>query len=322
VGVFEVSAENIGMIQLADEVGAPLSEPIKMVFVWRGNVNEEKGDQLLIRTSYEYKDILTDEVLWETVLDESVEKTTRKYVDKPGYFMFPGDLQQRDYQVYDVCGAVMDYEFIGVTEIDGLEVYEFSGKTTFDISEIYPDFKVQIFEDYSATNFIEPETGIEVSFIEQFTDYAVIDDKKIPVLEAWDEPSRFSQKILVQKAQSFKSVHGIYHNVIPAMIIIITASVTIIVSLQSKFKKSKKDFSELEQTDKQKDEFVSMMGHEIRNPLTPIMSMCDILLLEKDGNLNEEQRKRIKTIQKSSIQINELLADFTEVKKIDLDQIS
>lgn len=320
--VFEVSAENIGMIQLADEVGGPLSEPIKMIFVWSGNVIEDNDNQLLMNTSYEYKDILTDEVLWETVFDETVEKTTRKYVDKPGYFMFPVDLQQQDYQVYDVGGAVMNYEFIGVTEIEGLEVYEFSGKTTFDISDVYPNFKVQIFEDYSATNFIEPETGIEVSFTEQFTDYAVIDGEKIPVLVAWDEPSEFSQKILVQKAQSFKSLHEIYHNVVPAMIIIITASVTIIVSLQSKFKKSKKDFSKLEQTDKQKDEFVSMMGHEIRNPLTPIISMCDILLMEKDGKLNEEQRKRIEIIQKSSTQINELLADFTEVKKIDLDQIS
>ncbi len=83
--IYEVSAENIGEIQLADEIGALLSDPIKMVFVWNGNVIEDNGNQLLMRTSYTYKDILTDEILWATELDETVDKHTRQYVDKPGY---------------------------------------------------------------------------------------------------------------------------------------------------------------------------------------------------------------------------------------------
>ncbi len=168
--VFEVSAENIGMIQIADNVGEPLSDPIKMVFVWNTKIEEQKRNQLILQTTYTYKDILTDEIFWQTVFEESVEKNTRKYIDKHGNFMFPSNLEKKDYRVYDVGGSVMHYDFIGVTEINGLEVYEFSGQTTFDVSAIYPELQEQIFEDYSATNFIEPQTGIEVSFTEEFTD--------------------------------------------------------------------------------------------------------------------------------------------------------
>ena len=58
--VFEVSAENIGMIQIADDVGEPLSDPIKMVFVWNGNIVKQNGNQLDLQTSYTYRDILTE----------------------------------------------------------------------------------------------------------------------------------------------------------------------------------------------------------------------------------------------------------------------
>ena len=56
--ILEVSAQNTGMIQIADEVGAPLSDPIKMVFDWDSSVVERHGNDLLIHTKYIYKDIL------------------------------------------------------------------------------------------------------------------------------------------------------------------------------------------------------------------------------------------------------------------------
>ena len=317
---YEVSAQNVGTIQLADEVGSTLSDPVKMVFDWDGKIIKDNGNQIIIQTSYTYKDILTDEIFWEVIFDETVEKTTRQYIDKPGHFIFPYNLEQKDYQVYDVGGAVMNYNFVGVTEIDGLEVYEFVGSTTFDISEIYPDFDHQIFEDYSATNLIEPKTGIDVSFTEEFTDYAIVDGQKIPILIASDGPSELSQKILIQKVQSLKILHEIYHEIMPVIIMIMTGVVTIMTLFQQKFKKAKKEFLELEEKEKLKDEFVSMLNHEIRNPLTPIIAMCNLLLVEKDGNLNEKQRERLELILKNGHILKELLSDFADVKKFDLEQ--
>jgi signal transduction histidine kinase len=320
--VFEVTAENIGFIQLADEVGGDLSEPIKMVFVWNGDVIEDNGNQLLIHTVYDYKDILTGESLWVTEFDESVDQITRNYLDKSGHYMFPSNLQQQDYQVYDVGGAVMDYEFIGTSTIEDLTVYEFSGKTTFDISDVYPDFEEQIFEDYSATNFIEPVTGIEVSFTEKFTDYAIIDGQKVVILDAWDEPSPFSQKTHVQKANSIKTLHKFYSDVVPILIIIIIASTTIMFFLQSKFKKSVIYAKELQEMDKQKDEFVAMISHELKTPIVPLQLYTEMLLKGSLGPLGDKQTKALQTIHNSITSITELVYDMLDITKLELGRLT
>ncbi|MBC8515767.1 MAG: DUF3068 domain-containing protein [Nitrosopumilus sp.] len=315
--IYEVSAENIGEIRLSDEVGSPLSDPIKMVFIWNGNVIEENNGQLLMHTSYTYKDILTDEVLWVTELDETVDKHTRQYVDKPGHYMFPHDLEKKDYQVYDVGGSVMDYSFVGVSEINGLEVYEFTGKTTFDISEVYPDFEEQIFEDYSATNFIEPITGIEVAFTEEFTDYAIIDGEKIIILDAWDAPSEFSEKILVQKAQSLKSLHEMYERAIPTGIIGITGSIAILVVVLSKFKTKEDEVTELEYVGHRKDEFSSMIAHELKTPLVPIKSYLDMIISGNLGQLTPKQIEKLQIVRSSADSLHKLIDDLSDVQKLE-----
>ena len=321
--VFEVSAENIGYIQLAENVGDPLSEPIKMMFIWNADVKEMNGNNVVMHTSYDYRDILTDESLWITEFDENVDKISRQYLDKPGHFMFPQNLEQKDYEVYDVGGAVMQYKFMGATEIDGLEVYEFYGETTFDISDVYPDMGYAIFEDYSATNFIEPVTGIEVSFNEKFTDYALIDGEKVVILDAYDNPSEFSQKIHVQKAASFKSLHKVYYEIIPIVIGAITASLATIIFVQSKVTRSKQEIVHLQETGDKKNELVSMINHEIKNPLSVISNLTDILLIEDEKNqLTDHQRKRITQIRTTSHQIDDLLSDFADINKLDLNKIA
>lgn len=315
--IYEVSAENIGEIQLADEVGAPLSDSIKMIFVWNGNLIEDQGNHLLIHTSYTYKDILTDEVLWMTEFNEIVDQHTRQYVDKPGYFMFPHDLEQKDYQVSDIGGTVLDYTFVGVTEIDGLEVYEFTGKTTFDISDVYPDFEEQIFEDFTTTDFIEPVTGIQVSFNEQFTDYAIVDGQKIIILDAWDGPSEFSQKILIQKAQSMKSLHEIYERAIPTVIIAITVSIGIIVFMGSKFKRKEEQVTELEHVGHQKDEFSSMITHELKTPLVPIKNYLDMFISGNLGQLTPKQIEKLQIVRSSAESLHKLIDDLSDVHKLE-----
>ena len=320
--ILELTSENVGMIQFADTVGGELSEPTKMIFEWKRNVIEEDGGNAVVKTTYNYKDIVTDESFWITEFTENVDLSTRKYLDKTGHIMFPNYLEKKDYSVYDIGGAVLDYKFEGVDEIDNLTVYKFTGKTTFDVSDVYPDFEHVIYEEYTATNFIEPTTGVEIAFYEQFTDYALIDGKKVIVLDAWDEPTSFSEITLIKRAKDLKTIYEIYNTVIPSIIIATTAIVLLAVGFQQRNKKSQEKITELKATEKQKDEFVSMLGHEIKNPLTPIMGMCDMLLSEADGSLTEGQKRRIQTIQNSSKQLNDLLSDLSEVKKIELEKIS
>ena len=272
--MLEITAENVGMIQFADCVGCELSEPTKMLFHWDREILEVNGNELLLRTTYDYTDILTTESFWVTVFDERVNKNTREYLDKDGRFAFPPHVEKKDYFVYDIGGTVMNYHFVEETILDGVTVYKFEGEEIFDVSDVYPDFSEQIWEHYRATNYIEPVTGMDVSFSEQFTDYALVDDQKIVVLDAWDEPTEFSEKTLLKQVKNLHSLYFMYENIIPTVIGLGTLAGFIVTMLAGRVSKGETKIAELEEIDKQKDEFVSMVSHEIKNPLTPIILTC------------------------------------------------
>ena len=239
--ILEITARNVGTIQFADNIGDELSVPTKMVFEWDREIIEEKGPNVIIHTTYHYKDILTDETFWETMLEEEVVKSSRKYIDKSGYFMFPSNLEKRDYHVYDVGGAVMKYSFEGVEKIQGIEVYKFSGKTTFDVSDVYPEFTEQIFEEYSATNYIDPITGIDVSFSEEFIDYAIRDGQKIVILYAIDDSTTFSETMLINNVKHIQTLYFVYYNLVPIIFGIITSSIFIGIFLQSRINEKRRE---------------------------------------------------------------------------------
>ena len=113
--ILEITAENVGMIQFADEVGGELSEPIKMLFQWDREIRSGSGNEIELHTTYDYKDILTSESFWVVELDERVNKNTREYLDKDGRFTFPPHVEKRDYLVYDIGGTVMEYHFVEET---------------------------------------------------------------------------------------------------------------------------------------------------------------------------------------------------------------
>ena len=317
--ILEITAENVGMIQFADEVGGELSEPAKMLFQWDREIVSRNGNELRIHTTYDYADILTAESFWIVEMDELVDKNTREYLNKDGRFTFPPHVEKRDYLVYDIGGTVMEYHFVEETTLAGVLLYVFEGEEIFDVSDAYPDFPEQIWEHYRATNYIEPVTGLDVSFREEFTDFALVDGERIVVLEAWDEPTEFSKKTLLGKANNLKSLYFIYETIIPAIIGVGTFAGFILTMLVGRVSKGKTELAELKEIDKQKDELVSMVSHEIKNPLTPINLACQLLLSERDGPLTEKQRQRIEQILGSSEQVNALLSDLSDIKKLDRD---
>ena len=52
---------------------------------------------------------------------------------------------------------------------------------------------------------------------------------------------------------------------------------------------------EVRKTDIAKDEFLSMITHELKTPLVPIQGYVDILLGEHLGPLSEKQKERLKS---------------------------
>lgn len=67
-----------------------------------------------------------------------------------------------------------------------------------------------------------------------------------------------------------------------------------------------------------KDEFVAMITHELKTPLTPIISYADLLLSERLGPCTDEQKKRLDIIKTSAHSLQKTISDLLDVQKIEM----
>jgi signal transduction histidine kinase len=80
--------------------------------------------------------------------------------------------------------------------------------------------------------------------------------------------------------------------------------------------------TKLKEFDKAKSEFISRMGHELRNPLQMIMLYSESLLGDKNTEkINPEQENIISGIFNSAIKIDTLLNDLLDIQKIELGKL-
>ncbi|MDC8452541.1 MAG: PAS domain-containing sensor histidine kinase [Candidatus Nitrosotalea sp.] len=85
--------------------------------------------------------------------------------------------------------------------------------------------------------------------------------------------------------------------------------------------KMKEQLAQLKKLDALKDDFLTMITHELKTPLVPIMSYVDIILSETFGKLNEEQKKRLEIIRTSTGSLLKLISDLLDTQKIELGQL-
>ena len=65
---------------------------------------------------------------------------------------------------------------------------------------------------------------------------------------------------------------------------------------------------------KSREEFMSVISHEIRQPMTPITALCSLLMMDK--TLDEKQHKYIKIIQKNNKLLLSLVNQILDFSKI------
>ena len=82
-----------------------------------------------------------------------------------------------------------------------------------------------------------------------------------------------------------------------------------------------KSMAELRKIEKSKDEFLTMITHELKTPLVPILTYSDILLSGHVGELNDVQKERILIIKSSSESLVKLIQDLLDVQKIELGKL-
>jgi signal transduction histidine kinase len=71
-----------------------------------------------------------------------------------------------------------------------------------------------------------------------------------------------------------------------------------------------------------KSRFLSYMSHEFRTPLASIRSMSRILLDQMDGSLTAEQEKQVTFMQKSALELTEMVDDLLDLAKIEAGRLT
>ena len=92
------------------------------------------------------------------------------------------------------------------------------------------------------------------------------------------------------------------------------------VTARTKAEKALREFAEtLVELDRRKDEFLAMLGHELRNPLAPISNAVHLLRLQKNEDPIQQQARGV--IERQVGQLKHLVDDLMEVSRINTGRV-
>jgi signal transduction histidine kinase len=78
----------------------------------------------------------------------------------------------------------------------------------------------------------------------------------------------------------------------------------------------------LRELDRLKDEFLSLVSHELRTPLTSIRGYLDLVLDEEAGELNPEQQRFLRAVERNSGRLLRLVGDLLFVAQADAGRLT
>ncbi|TBR23694.1 MAG: HAMP domain-containing histidine kinase, partial [Candidatus Nitrosotenuis sp.] len=70
-----------------------------------------------------------------------------------------------------------------------------------------------------------------------------------------------------------------------------------------------------------KDEFLTMITHELKTPLVPIQGYADMLIGGHLGSLTDKQRERMGIIKSSATSLLQIISDLLDAQKLELGQL-
>lgn len=79
---------------------------------------------------------------------------------------------------------------------------------------------------------------------------------------------------------------------------------------------------ELQQASEMKSRFISGVTHELRTPLNSIVSLAGLLIRRVDGELTPEQEKQVLFIQRSALNLTEMVNDLLDLAKIEAGKVT
>lgn len=105
--------------------------------------------------------------------------------------------------------------------------------------------------------------------------------------------------------------------------IVETLTIALVEALASKTKDLKltAQNQELEEANKQKSLFLSLLSHELRTPLNAIVGFSDLLSMKMFGPLNEKQDEYVQLILTNGWYLSSLISDLLDIAKIDAGKV-
>src|SRR5690606_6275466 len=76
------------------------------------------------------------------------------------------------------------------------------------------------------------------------------------------------------------------------------------------------ELAELVQQARRKDEFLAMIGHELRNPLAPLLAATQLLRMSSDGGDPNRRQKAVEIIARQVKHLNRLVEDLLDVARL------
>lgn len=90
-------------------------------------------------------------------------------------------------------------------------------------------------------------------------------------------------------------------------------------SMSDSLQRSIRHGKNLEEVDNSKNEFMAMIAHELRSPLTPIIGWCDALKNPTIlGKLDDKQSKAVNTILNNALNLQSLISDLLDAQKLEM----
>lgn len=282
---------------------------------------------LEVASTFTIIDALTDEKIWDSKRTNFVDKYTQKFLGfDNAYFHFPPNTLKQNYNVYLYAdGRPQPFTFDQETSINDLKVYKFSCKLTADLSDTYPQFYPnKIFSDYTCSVWIEPTTGDEIFYQEQWKDYAIVNGTTIPVSMGMTHTIDFAKQLAIENVKNDLENYFVYDKVVPTFIIIVLAGACFGVIVYGKQKRKLAEaLVEIEKDHKLTaiGLLASRLAHDIRNPLSVIKSAITLMETENQSEKNQSRFKMIdRAIARITHQIDDVM-DFVKSKPLDIHEV-
>jgi len=94
------------------------------------------------------------------------------------------------------------------------------------------------------------------------------------------------------------------------------------IAIRTDISSEKRAVEKLGEMEKHKDEFVAMVSHELKNPLTPIKIYCSALKRQKFlGELNTKQAEAVASISFNALRLERMIGDLLDAQKLELGKI-